>query len=155
MTLANKLRQKLNDTPASNQRHDLAVIDEASDWTLYLTADRRDAWTIVAWEMSLRRGTSNGSVATWAERIAQKMNGLVEKLHLVEVDAPDNKALVRSAVPTERDGKIFYYEVVLQGTSSAQLRRFEGTHETGKREQIPFALTNEMLTKWVEDLTAE
>jgi hypothetical protein len=129
--------------------------DEASGWTVYLTAVRRDTWTTVAWEMSLRRPAATGDLASWAERIAQRSSGLLESLRVVEVDLSNSKALIRSEPPTERDGKVFYYEVVLQGAWSALVRRYEGTHASGKREQVAFVLTNEVLAKWVGDLAAE
>jgi hypothetical protein len=129
--------------------------DPATGWTAYLTADRHDAWTTVAWEMSLRRATSSGDLAAWAQRIAERSTGLLEPLRVVEVDGPANQALVRSVAPTERDGKTFYYELVLRGTSSALVRRYEGAHDSGKRTQVPFVLTNEVLAKWVGDLTGE
>jgi len=131
------------------------VSDEARGWTLYLTADRRDAWTTIVWEMCLRRAASTGDVASWAERIARRSSGLLESLRVIEVDPSNSKALIRSEPPTEREGKLSYYEVVLQGTSSALVRRYEGTHASGKREQTAFILTNEVLAKWVGDLTAE
>ena len=70
----------------------------------------------------------------------------------MEIDAPNNVALLRSGPPSEREGKIHYYEVVLKGTSSALVRRFEGTHASGKRDQVPFVLTNEVLAKFVGDV---
>src|SRR5262245_21190024 len=149
MTLANKVRQKLSESPAADARHDFNVADDAGEWSLYLTAERRDAWTTVAWELSLRRAHGNGDVAAWAEQIADNAGGLLEPLRVVEVDAPRNQALRRSNPPTDRDGKVFYYEAVLQGTGSALVRRFEGTHVSGKREQVAFALTNEVLANFV------
>jgi hypothetical protein len=155
MTLANILRQKLSDAPAVCERHEFSVADEASGWTLYVTADRRDAWTTVALEISLRRNTSSGDLAAWAEQIARKTSGLLETLRIVEVDGPSGVALLRSGPPTERDGKIHYYEVILKGTASALVRRFEGTHASGKRDQVPFVLTNEVLAKFVGDLAGQ
>ena len=155
MTLASIVRQKLSETPAADQRHELMAAEEASGWAAHVSADRRDAWTTVAWEVILRRASTGGDVAAWANRIAQTANGLLEPLHVVEVDAPHHRALVRSNPPTERDEKIFYYEVVLHATSSALVRRFEGTHADGKRDQIPFVLTNEVLAKFIGDLAAE
>jgi hypothetical protein len=155
MTLGNIVRQKLSEAPPADSRHEFLAADPASGWTLYLTADRRDAWTTVAWEMSLRRAASGGDVAAWAQRVAERSSGLLEPLRVIEVDGPTSQALVRSEPPSERDGKIFYYEVLLKGTGSALVRRFEGTHAQGKREQVPFVLTNEVLAKWVGDLTAE
>ncbi len=155
MTLAKILRQKLNELPAADERHETSLADEAGGWALYLTADRRDRWTTVAWEISLRRATSGGDVAAWAERLVQRSSGLLEALRVVEVDSAHNHALIRSVPPPEDAGKIGYYEVILQGTGSALVRRFEGSHASGKREQVAFALTNEVLVKLIGDLTAE
>jgi len=155
MTLAKIVQQKLSDTSADGQRHEFTAADEAGGWNLFLTAERRDQWTTEAWEMSLRRDVSSGNVATWAQAIAERSTGLLEPLGVVELDQAHDRALLRSAPPTERDGMILYYEVVLQGTTSALARRFEGTHASGKRDQIAFALTNEVLAKWIGDLTAE
>jgi hypothetical protein len=155
MTLASIIRQKLSETPAADQRHELSASDPAGAWVVYLTADRRDAWTTVAWELSARRAGGTGDVAAWAQHIAERTTGLLEPLRVVEIDAPNNQALVRSEPPSEHDGKVSYYEVLLQGASSARVRRFRGTHASGKREQVAFALTNEVLAKWVGDLTAD
>jgi hypothetical protein len=155
MTLASIVRQKLNETPPADKRHELSASDPSGAWTVYLTAERRDAWTTVAWELSVRRATGDGDVAAWAGRVAERSTGLLEALRVVEIDAANNQALVRSEPPFERDGKVSYYEVLLKGSSSALVRRYEGTHVSGKREQVAFALTNEVLSKWVGDLTAD
>jgi hypothetical protein len=155
MTLASIVRQKLSETPPADKRHELSASDPSGTWTVYLTADRRDAWTTVAWELSVRRATGGGDVAAWAGRIAERTSGLLEPLRVVEVDTANHQALVRSEPPSERDGKVSYYEVLLKGSSSALVRRYEGSHASGKREQVAFALTNEVLAKWVGDLTAE
>src|SRR5438067_2071916 len=96
MTLANILRQKLNETPAADERHEFTVADEASGWSVYLTAERRDSWTTVAWEMSVRRGSSPGDLANWAASIVERTSGLLEPLRVVEIDTVRNQALVRS-----------------------------------------------------------
>ncbi len=156
MTLASKLRRKLSEAKPALVRHDLGVVDEVSGWNLYLTAERRDEWSTVAWELTLRRSAVAGIVADWAERIAKKNTGLLEPLKVVEVDAPRNEALIRSAVPSERDGRLFYYELRLEGAGAATLRRFEAASEPGhKRCQVPFALTIEALVQFVGAVTTE
>jgi hypothetical protein len=155
MTLANIVRQKLSETPAADARHELMAIDEAGGWSVHVTAERRDKWSTVAWEVSLRRAGPGGDVGAWATRVAEMTNGLLEALHVVEVDAPNRQALLRSDPPTEQGDKIAYYEVILRETSSALVRRFEGTHTSGKRDQVPFVLTNEVLAKFIADLASE
>ncbi len=153
MTLAKILRQKLSEAPPCDERHEFNVVDAESGWTANLTAERRDAWSTVLWELSIRRGGAEGDAAAWAHRVAERTSGLLEALGVVEVDAPHNRALLRSAPPNDDEGKISFYEVVLQATNSALVRRFEGSRDAGKRQQVPFVVTNEVLTKWINDLT--
>ena len=155
MTLANMLRRKLSETPAADERHELAVADEASGWSVYLSAERHDKWTTVAWEMTVRRIQASGKLADWAARVAEKTSGLMETLRVVEIDAAHDRALIRSAAPSDTDSALAYYEVVLQGTKSALVRRYEGSHTSGKRTQVPFVLTNEVLAKFAGDIASE
>jgi hypothetical protein len=157
MTIANILRRKLAEAAPASGRHELLFTEESCPWTIHLTAERHDEWSTVAWELSLRRGTSfDGDLADWAERVANNVSGLMESIKVVEVDRVRNEALLRSIQPESRDGQLFYYEFVLHGTSAATLRRFQAWPEPGhKRTQVPFALTNEALGKLVGDLSAE
>ncbi len=91
MTLAKTVRRKLSEAPPADDRHDFAVADEASGWGLYLTAERRDAWSTVVWEMSVRRAPVQGDVAAWAQHIAESTTGLLESLRVVEVDVPHHR----------------------------------------------------------------
>src|SRR5438045_1838357 len=99
MTLANIVLEKLSEAKPAAGRHELAFADEASGWSLYLTVDRRDEMSVLAWEFSVRRAGSEEDVGVWADRLAQKAGGLFETLAVVEVDAPRRKALIRSAKP--------------------------------------------------------
>src|SRR2546430_7634820 len=120
MTLANILRRKLAEARPASSRHELLFTDEQSPWTVHLTAERRDEWSTVAWELSLRRGTSfDGDLGEWADRIASSVSGLMEPIKVIEIDRVRHEGLLRSIEPEERDGQIFYYELVLRGTSGA------------------------------------
>ncbi|MCI0378393.1 MAG: hypothetical protein L0215_12360 [Gemmataceae bacterium] len=153
MTLENTLRQKLAEAKPAHTRHDWSVHDEASGWHVYLTADHRDQFTTVAWELKLRRGSHSADLASWADRAA-KATGLLESLKVVEVDVGRQEALLRSDQPAERDGRTFYYEVLLQSAGAVLMRRYQGSHQTAKRDQVPFVLTNETLAKLAGVLTA-
>jgi hypothetical protein len=155
MTLANIVLQKLSEAKPAAGRHELAFTDEASGWSLYVTADRRDDMSLLVWELSLRRPENGGDVAAWATRLAATTTFPIEPLKVVEIDAPRRQALVRSANPTQRKDRLFYYELILQGTGSALVRRFSASQEGVKREQIAFALTHEALARLVEELTAD
>jgi hypothetical protein len=81
---------------------------------------------------------------------------LLETLKVVEVDRNRHEAVLRSEGPVQRANDLFYYEVHLQGTGAATVRRYRAFREGhGRREQIGFALTHEALAKLTADLTAE
>jgi hypothetical protein len=67
-----------------------------------------------------------------------------------------NEGLLRSTAPSRRGDTLFYYEVLLRGTSGAEVRRYQTKDSsTAPREQVAFALTHEVLAKLVADLTAD
>lgn len=161
MTLENRLLQELGDwRPAGDGRHTLAVTDEAAGWNVAVTADRQDQVGCIVWELALRRAseppTQDASAALrgWAERVAGRVKGLLEPLAVVEVDPPSGVALLRSNEPTHRADALAYYEVLLKGVREAVVRRFKGGVGQ-RREQVPFALTHEVLARLAADLTAD
>ena len=155
MSLENKLLQSLAESKPLGDRHELTVSDGA--WTAHLTYDRRDELSGRLWEASLHRNrAAEGGVQAWADRIAQRVAGLMEPLKVVEVDAAKQEALLRSAAPTAKGAQLFYYEIHLCAMANATVRRFQAAQQTGKkRTQIAFALTHETLAKLVADVTAE
>lgn len=153
MTLANIVLAKLSEAKPATGRHELSFTDETSGWSLYLVADRTDEMSVLAWEISLRRPENKGDVAGWANRLAEQA-GALDPFKVIEIDAPRRQALIRSANPAKRKDRLFYYEVILEGTGSALVRRFKASNAGDKREQIAFALTHEALGRLVEELTA-
>lgn len=152
MSLENTVLQKLAEAPGSARRHELEANHPESGWTLYLTAERRDDLSCLAWELTLRRAAARGDLQAWAEAIAARTVSLTERLSIYEIDATRNEGLLRTA-PVQRQGQTLYFEVRLQGTSSLTLRRFQAPRETGeRREQVAFALTSETLGRLVGEL---
>jgi hypothetical protein len=128
----------------------------AAGGTVRLTADRCDVLGCLAWELELQptKNTSDG-LRTWADRIADRVTGLLEPLKVHEVDESLHQAQLRSDNPSLRGEKLSYYEVVLHGTARAVVRRYQVFRQSnGRREQVNFALTHEALAKLVADLTA-
>ena len=158
MTIAETVRQKLAENFPHSGRHELGIADDQAGWSLNLTLDRRDELGCLIWELALRRtnpAPAGETLRAWAERIARQTTGLLESLKVLEIDELRNEALLRSDSPSLRKGKRCYYEVLLQGTSLAWLRRYEAeANGNGKRTQIAFALTNDGLAKLAEDMTA-
>ena len=158
MSLDDMLLQKLAEwCPTAGERQTLNLSDEASGWAVAVTADRCDRLGVLLWEVGLqRRGpTPEGqALATWANSIPGQVTGLLESLHVVEIDTLRNEALLRSEEPTQRKEKLAYYELIFRGTHEAVVRRYQGSPHSGRREQVPFALTHEVLAKLARDLTA-
>jgi hypothetical protein len=162
MILAETVLPKLADWQAPGEgRHLLTVPDEGSGWAVALTIDRQETVGCQVWDLTVRRsadtGTNRGAeLQAWADRVAQRVTGLLETLKVVEVDVQRNEALLRSTAPSHRGDTVSYYEVLLKGTAEAVARRYQASIE-GKirRQQVPFALTHEALAKLASDLTAE
>ncbi|HZZ81834.1 MAG TPA: hypothetical protein VFE62_25260, partial [Gemmataceae bacterium] len=107
-------------------------------------------------ELSLVRNEPiREELAVWARRVADRATGLLEPLRLVELDGAQGKALLRSEAPVVRDGKAFYYELLLERTtrSAAMLRRYAGDR-TGdaKRDAVSFVLTHDAIIKLANDI---
>jgi hypothetical protein len=158
MTLAETLQGRLaNWQPAGEGRHSWSESFPDTGWVVGLAADRTDSLGCLVWELSLARTTDAPEGLTlkgWADRIANRVSGLMENLKVVEVDDSRQEALLRSDGPTARGDDVLYYEVHLRGLTHATVRRYKGSRSAGtRREQVVFALTHEVLAKLASDIT--
>jgi hypothetical protein len=146
---------RLNDWRPPEGRQSLLVADEATGWSVTLTADRADQLGCLIWELVLRKSSPAAlSLEEWAPRVADRATGLLETMKVVEIDASRGEALLRSESPAHRDEQVAYYEVILGIMGRATLRRFTAPRNgSGKREQTAFALTHEAAAKLAFDLT--
>jgi hypothetical protein len=138
---------------------DRATLHASGDgWSAAVTAECVDSVGCRLWELSLRRTAETAAVElkTHAEQVCQRVTGLLEPLRLVEVDEPRNTALLRSEEPGRLGEERYYYEVLLTGDGSSEVRRYQAPRESQpRRQQVAFTLTHEVLAKLVGDLTAE
>ena len=150
MTLENILRQQLNN-PEPGGFH-----VQADGWNITVAAEKKDSLSCALNELTLEKASPiKEEVRAWAMRIADRATGLMEPLRLIEADAKQGKAILRSDVPAQRDGKTMYYELLLTRTdrTSATLHRFAG--QVGeKREAVPFVLTHDAIVKLASDIVA-
>ncbi|HMF11711.1 MAG TPA: hypothetical protein VKE94_05375 [Gemmataceae bacterium] len=152
------LLEKLSSWRPAEGRQSLQVAGDATGWAVALTVDRADQLGCLVWELGLRknaRATENAEeLDGWARRVADRATGLLESLKVVEVDATRGEALLRSESPANGGDTLRYYEVLLNGAGSVNLRRYSAPRiGPGKREQIAFVLTHEALAKLAADLT--
>src|SRR5262245_8124806 len=150
MTLENTVRERLSEWRPPAERQELVVSD--GDVSLHLTADRREELGCLTWELAVvRKAPAGETLHAWADRIAQRVTGLLEPLKVVEIDAVRNEGILRSDRPTTRGDDTFYCEVFLKGTTVATLRRYQA-RDTKPRAQIAFALTHDAIAKLANDL---
>jgi len=157
MTLNEAILAKLADW-RPNGRQSLLIPDSGTGWTVSVTADRSDELGCLLWETTTRRsaGPREVPLRAWADRVAQRVTGLLEPLAVVEVDVQRDEAILRSDEPARRGDDLFYYEVALKGAGEAAVRRYHSSSQPGtRREQVPFALTHESLAKLLGDVTAD
>ncbi len=148
MTLENTLRQQLNKPEAGGFHVSFG------DWSVTLVTDKADSLSCALKELTLEKGAPiNEDLDAWAARVADCATGLLEPLRLIEVDRPLGKALLRSDKPSVKDGKSFYYELLLERTirTRATLHRYAGQNGD-KREPVAFVLTHDAAVKLVCDL---
>jgi hypothetical protein len=155
MTLAEKLHPKLSEWKPT-ARGTWAEAFPADGWAVSLTADHNDVVGTLAWELTLTRTADAPEGLTpraWADGIATRSSGLMERIKLLEVDAERSEAVLRSDTPSKKGTAVSYYEIVLDGTAKATVRRYQADRKAGtKREQVPFAVTHEALAKLVGDI---
>jgi hypothetical protein len=159
MMLNETVLHELAEWRPAGGRQTLNLSDKASGWALAITADRNDELGCLAWELSFQRSgkaPAGHDLAGWAQRVADRVTGLLEPLKVVEVDCLRREALLRSNEPAQRQDRILYYEVLLKNNNQATVHRYKGFPlSTGRREQVAFALTHEALAKLAADLTAD
>jgi len=120
-----------------------------------LVADKADTLSCLVWELALTRSGDAPpglSLTQWANAVASRVNGLMEPLKVLEVDAQHGVATLRSAVPTVKHDAVTYYEVRLNGLESAVVRRYTASKTATGRVQLAFALTHEAIAKLAGDV---
>lgn len=158
MTLADNLLESLNGwQPATAGRH--SHTHASGDWTVTVTADRVETVGSSCWEVTVARTAPSPharALRPWAEEIARRTTGLLESLKVHEVDDQKGEAVLRSSKPTKKGTVLHYYDVHLYRQGLATVRRYAADANAGsRREQIAFALTNEVIAKLADDLIAE
>jgi hypothetical protein len=157
MTLENQLLEKLADWRPDSASDRLTVDDAARGWRATVQADAVDTIGVRVREVGLARlaPLSNPApLADRAQRVADRVTGLLEPLRLIEADPTQGVAQLRSETPAPKGDGVAYYELTLHDHGAARVERFEAS-QGGKRRQVPFTLTHEGLGKLVSDLSSD
>jgi hypothetical protein len=157
MTLENLLQRKLADWKPDSASDRLTVDDPAGGWRASVQAETVESVGCRLREVSVARLAPLENPAPLQDRarqVASRVTGLLEPLRLIEVDAQQDVAQLRSDSPAAKDEALAYYEVTLHGHGGAHVGRYEAGRGDGKRRAVPFTLTHEALGKLVRDLTS-
>src|SRR5215207_3667239 len=149
MTLNEIVLQRVADWRPQNGRESL-TLPETGGWTVTFSADRCDDLGCKLWDVNLRHASPLADdvavLRAWAEGVAGRVTALLEPLQLIETDAEQNVALLRSQKPARRGEHLAYYEALLHGAGEISLRRYQAALQPGaRREQVAFVLTHEAL----------
>jgi hypothetical protein len=149
MTLAKNLRKALTDPATAGEG---TVSAAAGPWQATAAAPHRDTIGAEVTEITVeRKDPGPGNVHGWADNFAGKARGLLEPLKVLEVDKTRDEAVIRSNPPSKDGSQVDYYEVKMQGTKKASVKRYR--NDAGQRQDIPFTLTHDGLGRLVDDLT--
>ncbi len=148
MILESTLRQQLT-SPDAGGFHVYA-----EGWDFTLATEKKDSLSCALNELTLGKNAPiKENLRAWATRIAATATGLMEPLRVIEVDTSLSRAILRSEAPTLKNGKAFYYELLLTRSARtlATLRRYVGQYGE-KREPVTFVLTHDAIAKLVADI---
>lgn len=157
MTLENMLLENLSEWRAAAPDTRTIALPGAV-WSVMLKADRAEELGCRLQEVAAQRATplELPALQDWAQQICERTVALLDELKVHEIDTQRQEALLRSAAPTQRDGKSLYYEVHLKSSGSANLRRYQASRaERAQRDQVPFTVTYESLAHVIQSLTGE
>jgi hypothetical protein len=156
MTPNATLRQRLAEWRPTSE--DVLTVTDGA-WTAEVQAERCETLGCLVRELTLRHAPPEGAtppgLKEWAERVAARVTGLLEPLRLLEVDDVRRTAVLRSNEPARQDDELSYYELLLDGAGTANLRRYRASRQPGvRREAVGFALTHDALAKLAGDVAA-
>ena len=155
MTLGEALHKSLSEWPANTDGpHERTATSDG--WTARANAATIDTVgaRLNGVELTRTGDAPEGlTVGGWAEGVAKRASGLLERLKVYEVDTTHDRAVLRSDGPSVKNDTVDYYEVVLGGTNTATVNRYRADRAAGtKREQVPFTLTHEAVAKLADDI---
>jgi hypothetical protein len=150
------LEQLASWQPTGPGPHRLQLTWDRPGQSATIHAARQDTLSSLVNELFVVTGdVADCSAAELTERaagLAQRITGLAEPLKVYEVDSGQRKALLRSATPTERGGRLSYFELVLSGRHGAHLHRYQVTKSGSPRVAASFPLTHDTIAKVIGEI---
>jgi hypothetical protein len=126
--VADRLRQHID-------RGEGVVTVNGGDVTVSVDVEHSERYAVGVRGMHVTPQQPNNDIRGTADRIVEQVQSLDEPLRVVECDAANGRAIVRSAEPEADEQGVRYWEADVQrdGTS---LRRYQKNHDAPEREAI-------------------
>lgn len=157
MSLSQKIAAALDARPDNGVLPcDVTVEDGPTRLTLALTASGPVglAFDTLDFATAARAGRSPEDVRAWGERIASRVNYLMEPLVVLEHDKVAGDVELRSHAPTTRADQRAYYEVRLSPRGTLRFARVAFDESTRRRHPASCQMTREVLERFTDDLVA-
>src|SRR5262249_23075013 len=94
------------------------------------------------------------ALRAWADRLAARINYLMEPLVVLEQDPVGGEVELRSQSPTARSGHRSFYELRVNRGGGVTLSRVSFDEATRQRRPIACQITREVLERLTDDLVA-
>ncbi|MGP0065879.1 MAG: hypothetical protein ACLQGP_20030 [Isosphaeraceae bacterium] len=158
MSLSKKIAAALDEnTKVHAPPCEVAVEDGPSRLTLHLSAldSVGVAFPILEFATtSHREEWTTEALRGWGDRLAARVNYLMEPLKIFEVDTGSGEVQIRSQSPTPRAEQRGYYELRLFKQGTLRMERYAFDEATRQRRAVPCQLTREVLERLADDLAA-
>jgi hypothetical protein len=152
MSVRQQLQQALAALPAGGQEQLLSV--QAGDRRITCQIEALDslgcAFTRLAVEAPALAAASIDELKAVSEKLAARLNYLLEPIGPVEVDGLACQVQLRSKPPQKDDEGVSYYELLVR-RGEISLRRFKAGNG-GPRQAIAAHVTREVLLRLADDL---
>lgn len=146
-TIGKELRTKLRDAAGREN----TTVDASKDGvSVSVDAEACDKYATGVRGVRVRPAEAVTDVGDAAERIAEHVDA-IDRLRVVEYDAPQQEAILRSAEPETDEGGITYWEATVKPDETS-VQRYHKDHGRPDREAVVEPLTHRNLGELADQI---
>ena len=146
-TIGKKLRAKLGDTAGQEN----ITVDVSQDGvSVAVDAEGCDKYAAGVRDLRVRPSEAVSNVGDAAERVAQNVD-VIDRLRVVEYDAPQQEAILRSEEPEADEVGITYWEATVKPDETT-VQRYHKDHRQPDRDRIVEPLTHRDLGELADQI---
>ena len=154
MILSPKIAAALDGPDAGTPPCVVSIEDGAHRLVLHLTSSGPVGLAFSAFDFttSAHSEWTPGSLKAWGDRIAARVNYLMEPLVVLEHDALAGQVEIRSHAPTTRGDRRAFYEIRILNAGALRFERVSFDESTRRRASVDCMMTREVLERLVDDI---